>query len=192
VYLPNSGPGWSQSHYYQFLKNTQSRQTFKGRVLEYDKVNTTVNVRTGIFPNVNSSIAKDLTVLRTTGCGTALGSLEFLIFDKKTGNPVNNTGPIRKNEIFPPDSITGHYIVIAVLSPKITEDDVIEELDMTMDLSIGSAKEDSCWNMVTKCCHENKRDDVKLKTKDYNLLSYYNLIKNQYKIKSKNYKLKSH
>jgi hypothetical protein len=38
----------------------------------------------------------------------------------------------------------------------------------------------------------NKRDDVKLKTKDYNLLSYYNLIKNQYKIKSKNYKLKSH
>ena len=86
----------------------------------------------------------------------------FVIYDKKTGNPVNNTGPIRKNEIFPPDSITGHYIVIAVLSPKITEDDLIEELDMTMDLSIGSAKEDSCWNMVTKCCHENKRDDVKL------------------------------
>lgn len=91
VYLPNSAPGWSQSHYYQFLKNTQSRQTFRGRVLEYDKVNTTVNVRTGIFPNVNSSIAKDLTVLRTTGCGTALGSLEFLIFDKKTGNPVKNS-----------------------------------------------------------------------------------------------------
>ena len=38
----------------------------------------------------------------------------------------------------------------------------------------------------------NKRDDIKVKTKDYNLLSYYNLIKNQYKIKSKNYKLKSH
>jgi hypothetical protein len=38
----------------------------------------------------------------------------------------------------------------------------------------------------------NKRDNVKVKTKDYNLLSFYNLIKNQYKIKSKNYKLKSH
>jgi hypothetical protein len=38
----------------------------------------------------------------------------------------------------------------------------------------------------------NKRDNIKVKTKDYNLLSYYNLIKNQYKIKSKNYKLKSH
>jgi hypothetical protein len=38
----------------------------------------------------------------------------------------------------------------------------------------------------------NKRDDIKVKTKDYNLLSYYNLIKNQYKVKSKNYKLKSH
>ena len=91
VYLPNSGIGWSQSHYYQFLRNTQIRQSFNGRVLEYDKVNTTVNVRTGVFPNVNSSASKDLTVLRTTGCGTVLGSLEFLIFDKNTGNPVKNT-----------------------------------------------------------------------------------------------------
>jgi flagellar hook assembly protein FlgD len=91
VYLPNSGPGWSQSHYYQFLRNTQIRQSFNGRVLEYNKVNTTVNVRTGVFPNVNSSVSKDLTVLRTTGCGTVLGSLEFLIFDKNTGNPVKNT-----------------------------------------------------------------------------------------------------
>ena len=37
----------------------------------------------------------------------------------------------------------------------------------------------------------NKRDNIKVKTKDYNLLSSFNLIKNQYKIKSKNYKLKS-
>jgi hypothetical protein len=72
------------------LRNTQVQQSFIGRVLEFDKVNTSINVRTGIFPNVNSSVAKDLTVLRTTGCGTVLGSLEFLIFDKKTGNPVKN------------------------------------------------------------------------------------------------------
>jgi hypothetical protein len=38
----------------------------------------------------------------------------------------------------------------------------------------------------------NKRDDIKVKTKDYNLLSSFNLIKNHYNIKSKNYKLKSH
>ena len=97
VYLPNSGPGWSQSHYYQFLRNTQSQQNFNGRSLEFSKVSTSINLRTGIFPNVNTSIAKDLTVLRSTGCGTVLGSLEFLIFDQKTGNPaknalVNNTG----------------------------------------------------------------------------------------------------
>jgi flagellar hook assembly protein FlgD len=97
VYLPNSSPGWSQSHYYQFLKNTNNRQAFNGRQLEFDKVNTNVNIRTGIFPSVNSSVAKDLTVLRTTGCGTAFGSLEFLIFNQKTGNParnviVNNSG----------------------------------------------------------------------------------------------------
>ena len=86
----------------------------------------------------------------------------FNIYDKKTGAPVNSSGQIRVKQIFPPDPITGHYIVIAVLSPKITEDDVIEELNMTIDFSIGTAKEDSCWNMVTKCCYENKRDTVRL------------------------------
>ena len=86
----------------------------------------------------------------------------LIIYDKKSGTPINTTGAIRTNQIFPPDSITGHYIAIAVLSPKITENDEIEELEITMEFSIGSAKEDSCWNMVTKCCHENKRDDAKL------------------------------
>jgi DNA-directed RNA polymerase subunit L len=86
----------------------------------------------------------------------------FNIYDKKTGAPVNSSGQIRVKQIFPPDQITGHYIVIAVLSPKITEDDIIEELNMTMDFSIGCAKEDSCWNMVTKCCYENKRDTTRL------------------------------
>ena len=86
----------------------------------------------------------------------------FNIYDKKTGAPVNSSGQIKVKQIFPPDQITGHYIVIAVLSPKITEDDIIEELSMTLDFSIGCAKEDSCWNMVTKSCYENKRDTAKL------------------------------
>jgi len=86
----------------------------------------------------------------------------FNIYDKKTGLPVNSSGQIKVKQIFPPDQLTGHYIAIAVLSPKITEDDIIEELTMTIDFSIGCAKEDSCWNMVTKCCYENKRDTIKL------------------------------
>ena len=86
----------------------------------------------------------------------------FTIYDKKTGSPVNSSGQIKSKQIFPPDPLTGHYIALAVLSPKITEDDIIEELTMTIDFSIGCAKEDSCWNMVTKCCYENKRDSAKL------------------------------
>jgi hypothetical protein len=90
VYLPNNGPGWSQSHYFQFLRNTQVRQYFNDRSLEFSKLTTSINLRTGIFPNVNSSVAKDLGVLRSTGCATVLGSLEFLIFNQKTGNPFKN------------------------------------------------------------------------------------------------------
>jgi len=87
---------------------------------------------------------------------------DLILYDKKTGNPINTSGSIKTKQIFPPDSITGHYIVIAVLMPKITEDDIIEELQITMEFSLGNAKQDSCWNVVTKCCYENKKDEVKL------------------------------
>ena len=83
------------------------------------------------------------------------------IYDKNTGTVVNN-GALKSKQLFPPDSITGEYIIIAVLSPKITEDDITEELQMNISFSVGTAKEDSCWNMVTKCCFENKRDDTRL------------------------------
>jgi len=42
--------------------------------------------------------------------------------------------------------------------PKIAEGDEVEELTLIIDFSIGNSKEDSCWNMVSKCCYENKRD----------------------------------
>jgi DNA-directed RNA polymerase subunit L len=85
----------------------------------------------------------------------------FNIYDKTTGNIVNN-GALKSKQLFPPDIITGEYILLAVLSPKITEDDIVEELQMAISFSVGTAKEDSCWNMVTKCCFENKRDETRL------------------------------
>lgn len=35
VYLPNSSPGWNQSHYYQFIRNDLSRVEYEGRKLDY-------------------------------------------------------------------------------------------------------------------------------------------------------------
>ncbi len=90
VYLPNSGSGWSQSHYYQFLRNSFSDIKFNNRNLEFEKTQSQINVRTGIFPTGNSIVSKDLTVYRNNGCGAAYGSLEFLVFDGNTGNPMRN------------------------------------------------------------------------------------------------------
>ena len=32
---------------------------------------------------------------------------------------------------------------------------------MVIDFSIGKPKEDACWNVVSKCCFENKKDDAR-------------------------------
>lgn len=84
---------------------------------------------------------------------------DFIIYNKITDQPITS-GEIKVKELFPPDPISGHYIPICCLMPKISEGDEIEELNLTINFSIGIPKEDNCWNMVTKCCFENKRDEI--------------------------------
>jgi DNA-directed RNA polymerase alpha subunit len=84
---------------------------------------------------------------------------DFIIYNKITDQPITS-GEIKVKELFPPDPISGNYIPICCLMPKISESDEIEELNLTINFSIGIPKEDNCWNMVTKCCFENKRDEI--------------------------------
>lgn len=49
-------------------------------------------------------------------------------------------------------------IPICYLYPRISQSDPYEEFSATIKLSIGTAKEDSCWNMVSKCLFFNKED----------------------------------
>lgn len=46
-------------------------------------------------------------------------------------------------------------IPIGYLYPKISENDPPEEFKATIRLSLGNAKEDACWNMVSKCVFFN-------------------------------------
>jgi hypothetical protein len=92
VYLSKSGPGWSQSHYFQYLKDVYNKMTYNGRILEFGKQNSSVFINTGIYPNlIGGTISQNLNPIRTTGCANSFGSLEFIVFDKKTGQLLRNS-----------------------------------------------------------------------------------------------------
>ena len=69
----------------------------------------------------------------------------------------------KTRSLFPPDKITGDYILLAVLMSKVSETDESEQLSLSLRFSIGNAKQDSCWNVVSKCAYFNKPDDAKIK-----------------------------
>jgi DNA-directed RNA polymerase subunit L len=77
---------------------------------------------------------------------------DFKLFNKET-NKEN-----KEHELFPPDPISNDHILICCLMPKISETDEPEELTLKIDFDIGTAKENSCWNVVSKCMYENMRD----------------------------------
>jgi len=97
VYLSKSGPGWNQSHYFQSWKNSFSRLDFyNSSKLSYKKVDDQVRINVGLLPYNINTIFKGLNRLTNSGCRETLNSLEFLIFDLSTGNPLRNTsvGPL--------------------------------------------------------------------------------------------------
>jgi DNA-directed RNA polymerase subunit L len=85
---------------------------------------------------------------------------DFVVYEKSSDKPIaNQERQVRR--LFPANELTGDFIPICCLKPRITDADEIEEIEMVVDFSIGKAKEDACWNMVSKCCYENKKDDAR-------------------------------
>ena len=69
-------------------------------------------------------------------------------------------------EIFPPDNITGDFIDIVRLRPSIydtVESGRYEEIKFDAKLSIGMAKENGMYNVVSTCSYGNTVDNVKVK-----------------------------
>jgi DNA-directed RNA polymerase alpha subunit len=64
-------------------------------------------------------------------------------------------------KIFPADPITGDYIDFVRLRPKISDEIPGEHLKLSCKFSIGMAKEDSEFNIVSKCSYANSPDKVK-------------------------------
>ena len=82
----------------------------------------------------------------------------------KIKNKENGTYLTREDtmKIFPPDLKTNSYIDFARLRPKISDSIPGESLKLTAEFSIGSARDNSSFNVVSKCSYGNTPDLVKV------------------------------
>ena len=65
-------------------------------------------------------------------------------------------------EIFPPNSLTGNYIDFVRLRPKLAENIDGEHLKMTCKFSIGTAKENGSYNVVSTCSYGASQDMTRI------------------------------
>ena len=64
--------------------------------------------------------------------------------------------------VFPPDTITGDYISVVRLRPRLSDTIPGEEIHMECLLDIGTAKQDSAFNVVSTCTYGYTPDPVKI------------------------------
>jgi DNA-directed RNA polymerase subunit L len=84
---------------------------------------------------------------------------DFKMKNKTNGKYLTD---VKVHEIFPPNVITGDFIEFARLLPKMTEYGEGEQLVMTCDLDIGTAKEDGAFNVVSTCAYQMTMDPAKV------------------------------
>lgn len=84
---------------------------------------------------------------------------DFKLKNKTTGKYLTD---VKCHEIFKPNEITGDFIEFARLLPKMTEYGEGEQLAMTCDLDIGTAKEDGAYNVVSTCAYQITMDAAKV------------------------------
>ena len=84
---------------------------------------------------------------------------DFKMKNKTTGKYLTD---VKVREIFKQNEITGDYIEFARLLPKMTEYGEGEQLAMTCDLDIGTAREDGMFNVVCTCAYSMTMDPAKV------------------------------
>ena len=75
---------------------------------------------------------------------------DFAIKDKITGKYLDEK---TTREIFPPCDDTGYFIDFVRLRPRISDEIPGEKIQLTSELSIGTAKEDGMFNVVSTCSY---------------------------------------
>jgi len=90
VYLSKSGTGWSQSHYFQYLKgigNGLNLSRYEG--FQFDSIGNSLRLISGIYGVSSNTVYNGLNVLSGPVCMQALNSIEVMVINLKTGNAIN-------------------------------------------------------------------------------------------------------
>ena len=85
---------------------------------------------------------------------------DFKIRDTNTGKYLIDS---EVKKIFPPNPITGDYIVLMRLRPRISDDIDGEHIKLSCKLDVGSAQEDSSFNVVSTCSYSATIDTKRAK-----------------------------
>jgi DNA-directed RNA polymerase subunit L len=80
---------------------------------------------------------------------------DFVIKDIVSGKPLSYD---QTREIFPSNDLTGDFIDFVRLKGKASDDIPAKSIHLTCEFDIGSAKEDSAYNVVSTCSYGNTID----------------------------------
>lgn len=67
-------------------------------------------------------------------------------------------------DLFPPDPYTGHYIDVVRLRHKVSEQILGDSVQFTCDFSMGTARENGMYNVVSTCSYAFTPDEAKINT----------------------------
>lgn len=83
---------------------------------------------------------------------------DFKIFNKNTKQYLTDASA---HKFFPPNSLTGDYIIVARLMPKLSENLAGEHLKFEADIGVSTAKQDGMYNVASTCSFGGTIDPVK-------------------------------
>jgi hypothetical protein len=91
VYLSKSGTGWSQSHYFQYLKGVgNGLRLSKRQGFEFDTSTNNLRLVSAIYGIGTNTVYNGLVNISGSECSPLLNSLDIMIIDLKSGKPFLN------------------------------------------------------------------------------------------------------
>jgi DNA-directed RNA polymerase subunit L len=103
------------------------------------------------FENFNIEDYRVVVDVQNTGTANEyVTTKDFRMTNVKTGKELSES-VVRR--IFPPDAITGGYILITRLMPRLTQFVEGERLALTAEIGVGTARMDGMYNVVSTCAY---------------------------------------